>query len=646
MLNKIRIIGTRSASHRELVALTVILLVGTWLRFHRLGDIEFNIDQVYPVWQALNTLDNAKFPLVGQGTSVLFANPPLTGYIFLPFIGLARVALAAFIVTLTLNSFAIWLAYRGLVRLIGVRAALVASALMAVSPWLIEDSRRTWVQSLMPFFVALIFWALVPVLTRQTRHPERRLLIALTGSAIFANTYLLAYAIFAPVGLLILLFWRRIPWRTLIVGLGVIAILLTLYGIGLIRQWEDTRWRIDNFFSGDSHLTDEALSHAVRLVTGWEYAAARGVDAPVDDAATRADISQVVHIFWAVILSLGIVKAVYSIVRRSLEREVSLILLIWFLLPIMLMSYSSRQVHPFYLILSVPAGFGLAAWALKPLLTSPIGIRVIVSMLVFTGLVNGLNSIRFAQETAAAPGEHYYTLPLAEAIAIGHDIRSGYEDGMVVYTPFDEWTPSVIAGRIMPVVRSEKFDQMVMIPRQGGLYVVVDRPGEVLVPILHGTIARYPFRYLDDGTRVTVWQVHQRFTPRQSAEISSDIGVSFTGWHLQEPLRPGQTTHLRTYWRVDNLYPDQASWNFVPFNHVFDGNGDRILIVDGVRAPSDTWQVGDWMLQELTLDIPTNSSGPYAVSVGLFDGVRMVSGIFNFAVDGEMVWTANLEIIR
>ncbi len=40
------------------------------------------------------------------------------------------------------------------------------------------------------------------------------------------------------------------------------------------------------------------------------------------------------------------------------------ILLIWFLLPVLMMSYVSRIVHPFYLLLTVPAGHGLAAWGI------------------------------------------------------------------------------------------------------------------------------------------------------------------------------------------------------------------------------------------------------------------------------------------
>ena len=143
--------------------LLLILAIGAWLRVQNLADIEFNIDQAYPIWQAIRTLDAAQFPLAGQGTSVLFANPPLTGYFYTPLIALVRQPIAAFVLTLTLNTLAVALAYRGLRALLGRYPALIGAFLFAVNPWIIEDSRRTWVQALTPFFVALVFWAVVPV---------------------------------------------------------------------------------------------------------------------------------------------------------------------------------------------------------------------------------------------------------------------------------------------------------------------------------------------------------------------------------------------------------------------------------------------------------------------------------------------------
>ncbi|MCZ2095227.1 MAG: hypothetical protein LC121_02950 [Anaerolineae bacterium] len=129
-----------------LMLLPIVLAFGVWLRFQHFGAIEYNIDQAYPIWQALQTLDTGALPLAGQGTSVLFANPPLTGYLFVPALAIARQPAAAYLFTLALNTLALPLSFGALRKLIGARAALIGAALFAASPWIVEDSRRTWVQ--------------------------------------------------------------------------------------------------------------------------------------------------------------------------------------------------------------------------------------------------------------------------------------------------------------------------------------------------------------------------------------------------------------------------------------------------------------------------------------------------------------------
>ena len=56
--------------------------------------------------------------------------------------------------------------------------SLLAAVLMAVNPWVIEYSRSTWVQSLLPFFTCALAWGLshtsgasVPPRTCSGRRP-------------------------------------------------------------------------------------------------------------------------------------------------------------------------------------------------------------------------------------------------------------------------------------------------------------------------------------------------------------------------------------------------------------------------------------------------------------------------------------------
>jgi hypothetical protein len=636
----------------ERLALIIIFALGAWLRFQHIGDIEVNVDQVYPIWQAIQTLDVGQFSLAGQGTSVLFANPPLIGYFFVPFIALVRHPIAAYAVTLTLNTFAIWLAYRALRWLIGTRAALIGTLLFAVNPWIVEDSRRTWVQSLAPFFVCLIFWALAPVLTGQTRHPKRRTLIALVGLALFAHSYLLGYALIAPVGLLILIHWRRVPKRPLWIGIAFFAVLMTLYGIGLARQWKDTSQRADQFASGQAKLSGEALGHALRLVTGAGYADVRGQRAPAHDANLRDTLSNAAKILWTLAIGAGILRALWAFrdspgrerpgylsegPSMALARRAGPILLIWFLLPVLMMSYVSRRVHPFYLLLSVPAGHGLAAWGIAWILPSQNSQRksyniasssrlmLVCALLIFTAAINGLNTIRFAQNTAAFPGEDLpETLPLRQASQLRARLLEAGIPDHAMFSMMDEWSPIAFVGRSFRSENTATYGRAALVPPGGGIYVLFQKPGDPL-PITppYAQQAESPLT-LDDGTQITFWRV----TPGNlridhPADIPSDIQVSFVGWTLDGDLTPGAALTLDTFWRIDALHPERGIWSFLAVAHVMDASGAQIAADQGNALSALTWAVGDTMVQRLTLTIPAGAAGPLALDVSLFDPVRL-----------------------
>ncbi|HEX3049154.1 MAG TPA: glycosyltransferase family 39 protein [Aggregatilineaceae bacterium] len=641
-------------NHFERFVLLLILVIGAGLRFQHLGAIEYNVDQVYPIYQSIMTLDEGDFPLAGQGTSVLFANPPLTGYFFAPLIALVRHPIAAYLLTLILNTFAIWLAYRALSRLVGARPALIGAALFAVNPWIIEDSRRTWVQSLSPFFVCLIFWALVPVLTNQTPHPRRRLLIALVGFALFAHTYLLAYALAAPLGLLILIFWRRIPKPTLILGGFIFTVLMTLYGIGLARQWDDTTRRSEAFASGDSKLSGEALSHAIRLVTGWGYADVRGQRAPAADQSLRETLSLFSAAIWTLALLAGIILALLRLsppfsTKWGKGAGGILILLIWFILPILMMSYVSRKVHPFYLLLTVPAGHGLVALALAPLLRRPKPAipAVIGAALIFTGAINGLNTVRFAQATLAHPGEDLpETLPLVDAARVGETIRAAK---LPVFSAMNEWTPITLNGHSL---RTEwgtpsDFPTAVLVPPEGALYILFERdPNAAIIPPLHGDPIESPLVLADD-TRITFWRVHVD-SIQHPAALPSDIDVSFAGWAMTGDSTPGATITLDTYWRIETLHPERGIWGFAPFAHLYDANGQPVANVDGAVISPLTWQPGDLIAQRFTLTVPADT--PYTIRVGLYDKVRpradgsFINAIFRIPTNEEIEYSAEIQL--
>lgn len=616
---------TNPLRRSEQIILAVILVAAAFLRAEYLLQIEHNIDHAYPVWQALNTLEHGALPLTGQSTSVLFDNPALTGYLYLPLLALARSPITPYILVIALNTLAVLLSFRAVRGLLGTTPGLIAAALIAVNPWIIEYSRTSWVQSLLPFFACAVAWLLWPVLSGRSRNPRRRTLLALVMLTLMAQTYLLAYLMVVPVGLLIMIFWRRVPKHALLAGSAIFLAAAAVYGAGLLANRQAVQRRLDDFGASPARLSGEAWSHAVRLVTGNDYAAARGVGAPAGDAELRQGLSQIAHTVLLAALILGSGLALVNIRRAKAalrpgrptepplqKGDAGLILLIWFLPPVALMSYVGQPVHPFYQLLGLPAGYGLAAWGIAAVFRpqTRIGGAALVALFVPFALLMGLNSARYYQETAARPGAHGTTaLSLEYGLKLGDAINAHLPPGGIVYADESAWILNSFAGRTFLVSRFARAPRVTIIPWSGGLYL--NAPGEdhdVTIPLPDG----YPLT-LDQFEPGAASQV----VPLHALDYASEQGIRLIGYDLDGDA-------LTTYWRVDSMTPETRDWLFAPFAHVFDDSGQRVQIVDGEVVPGGEWRVGDVHVHHMTIP----DAVQYEIRVGQYDALRQQNVIF------------------
>ena len=614
-------------SRRNLLVL--IMLLAAFLRAEYLLQIEHNVDHAYPIWQALQTLDRGSFPLTGEGTSVLFANPPLTGYLFLPVVALTRSPLGVYVLVIALNTLGVLLAYRSARLIVGETLALIAAFLMAVNPWVIEYSRTSWVQSLLPFLVPALTYALWSVLLGKAAHPGRRLLIAFVILTVLAQTYLLDFMLVIPVGLLIVVFWRRIPKRALVAGVTLFALAAAIYGAGLLAQRAAVEQRLSSFSSSAPHLSSEALGHALRLVTGSDYAIARGTLAPIRDSALRENLSNGAQVALLVILVVGIGRAVGQVIGGA-QRERAVIVLVWFALPIILMSYVTQVVHPFYQLPGIPAGYVLAAWGfgvlLRPItrLSSPQAAgAVAAALLIPFGVLMGINSARYYQDTAATPGiDGLSALPLDYGLKLGEAIRDRLP--ATVYSDVDEWDLSSFSGETLDFVRDARAPAFNFIPPNGGLYVAAYPSEPVTDPLGVDQAVKL---HLPDGTLLVVDHLSQSADRpiTQNLNIPGDQGITLASYRLGHA---GDQWTLTTYWRIDARVDQIDTRLFAPFAHIFDADGKRVLIVDGQSVPGYEWRVGDLHAHRMNFALPTDGVAPYSISVGQYDALHNQNVIF------------------
>lgn len=601
----------------EDLSLVAIMLVAALLRFADIGAIRHNIDHAYTIWQALDTLEHGSLPVIGQSTSVLFANPALTGYLFVPVLALTRSAVAVYVFVLALNTAGVYFGYRAATDLTQKRwLGLIAAWLMAVNPWVIEFSRTTWVQCLLPFLMSLTAWLLFPVLLGKARHPDRRLAGALATAAVTALTWLLSFFIAAPIAVLLWVFRRNVPRKGFLIGAGLCAAATAVFILGLLSNPTAGFARVGNFTSEPARLKSDALLHAVRLVTGSEFAVVKSAALP--DAGAWQTAERVVHTGLLTLLVVGVGFAVNAARKPASTRGAAVIVLVWFFLPVAAMSYNGSPIHPHYLLLSLPAGVVLAAWGAGVFLRQAAGRVLVAAFLMGAGAVSGMNSLRATQETRQALGDDVaLAIPLEDGLKVGAAINAHRPENGAVFANIEPWVLSSFAGRTLPVVQETRAPSVFIVPNAGGLYITLTRDAPA-IPQFAQEVERV---VLSNGYRFTI----SRFAAggadlsgiTHPAAVPSAQGITFAGYDLVSNTR-GTAWTLTTYWRVDDSNPQANRDAFGTFAHIFDARGERLQIVDGYMIPGYLWNAGDVHVHQMRFRVPRNAE--FTVGIGQFDG--------------------------
>jgi hypothetical protein len=246
----------------------------------------------------------------------------------------------------------------------------------------------------------------------------------------------------------------------------------------------------------------------------------------------------------------------------------------------------------------------------------------LVALLPFAVLM-GINSARYYQDTAVTPGiDGLSALPLDAGLKLGAAIRENLPG--TVYGDIDEWILSSFSGETLDYVRDARAPAFNFVPvsGSGGVYVALYEPDEaVTVPIGADRGERIA---LADGSEMVAVHLHQNAVqPMQAMNVPSDQGISLAGYAM---TREGDTWTLTTYWRVEQRVEGIDQKLFAPFAHLFDMDGQRILIVDGQAVPGYEWRVGDMQAHRMTFTMPEGT--PFTVGVGQYDAGNSANAIF------------------
>ncbi|MDO8621154.1 MAG: hypothetical protein Q7R31_02645 [Candidatus Levybacteria bacterium] len=143
---------------KPLYLFLLVVFLSLIFRITNLDLIEFKIDEASNLLLATRLMFGHPLPYGGITSSVGILNPPLFNYILIPFTLISLDPKVIVAIIALINSLAIGLFFLIIKKYYNTALALIASLILAFSPWLIIFSRKIWPPDLIfPFSVLLFF---------------------------------------------------------------------------------------------------------------------------------------------------------------------------------------------------------------------------------------------------------------------------------------------------------------------------------------------------------------------------------------------------------------------------------------------------------------------------------------------------------
>lgn len=617
-----------------------ILLLAGLLRMAAPGLTEFKADEARLLALALDMAEG-QFALRGISSSVGFPNFPASVWIYsLPLI-LWPHPYAATIFTGFLNTLAVAASYWFVRRYWGAPAALVTLAMFAVAPWAVIFSRKIWAQNLLPLFV--IGWAISAALALVEERPKFIWLHFLC-LALAVQIHLAAIALVPATTVLLLIFRRRVHWRSLFIGLAIAALTIIPFAVYLGQVSGEFALPKTITAPSEAGLTADSLLFTTMISLGTHIHSLAGAEAYQDFLALIPPMAPVYWI-WGLLILSGVGWLAWQVWKnwQAAASQTGLIVLVWLFLPPLFFLWHSTPVFLHYFIATLPAQYiaagvafsqiptlparlwpgagpnarralGAAAWAILAT-TIAAQLWAVATLTNFLGhtVTPGAFGVPLAMKLeAAGQARDLLQETAAREILVAGDGESPRLDSFPA-----EWD---VLLRDLPH-RFVNTQHSALFPAEAAVVVLDGRASSPpwtgdLYQQAASTTAEVPLRPGEGSFYILTLDGDAR--PEPAVLLDPPIllanWVNFLGHDHFGRLDPA-TGLWQVHWRTgDN--PDPAQYQF--FSHLLDKNEARVGQVDEAAFSPRQWAAGDTVISRFVIPWPESAAPPLSMRVGMY----------------------------
>ncbi|MGI5916499.1 MAG: ArnT family glycosyltransferase [Anaerolineae bacterium] len=642
--------------------LWIIIALAAVLRLVALDLIEFRPEQVAQLVEA-ERIGRLQLPVLGPHTLAAPDTPSLSSYLLALPVQVQRDPRVAAVLISLIHTISIGWCFTLARRYYGVRVAVIAATLYAITPWAVIFSRRITGDALLPLLNIWLLQNLAVVLI--DRRPQAWVGIGL-ALALMSYTSAAFYALAAVSLVLAILYRRRARLDYAVIGLLVGAAVWLPWLAYQIATGSPTFSLIGETLRdmASSGMRRRAFLYGAWIHSGYSLA---GLAAPsVHEYHLLTQIydrfTQLMGGLFMLSLPATVAMAVYawSRWRERIDTASYAILAVWLWLPWLLLPGAPERLEPQSLMVLYPAGFIAMGLLID---------RVLAWLdAVWSQHPRRLNAVHLAIWAVlwchVALSAHA-TLTLYHMVD-SRDTSQGYG------IPYRYWRRA--AGMVQREARNNGADQIWMLqndphpmavlryllePPFRVLDIASDHPETLPLPVERSALylrAEEPVQsraakewvgakttgitYFPGETLHIVAQVSDAY---HAQEILSavpepgiwmlDAGVWLLGYEWPAEILPGQEVHLTTYWTFLDVPPGERDVEHELVIDLIGPGGDRFAQATGFGLPESHWIEGLVVQQWHTLQIPDDApEGRYTLLIGMY---RLTDGLWSRQIDDE-----------